>query len=319
MRWLTAGDQQGRRLARGLGWFSIGLGLTQCATGRKFVGLIGAQPTGDNARLVRLIGLRELACGIGILTKSWPTNWLWGRVAGDAMDLTLLSAALSSKSARHRDWLIAATMAVLGVTVLDLSSAVRLSRQPATRANHSGKDRQMQVRKSITINRTPEEVYRFWRDFEHLPRFMQHLASVQVLGARRSHWKAQAPAGQTVEWDAELLEDRPNQLIAWRSLDDADVANSGRVRFHQAPGGRGTEIVVELQFDPPGGSVGRTVAKLFGKDPEQAISGDLPRLKQILETGEVVRSDASLETTHFAKQRPAQPPERVPELAAASR
>jgi len=169
----------------------------------------------------------------------------------------------------------------------------------------------MQVKKSITINRAPDEVYRFWRDFEHLPRFMQHLTEVRVVDERRSHWKALAPAGKTVEWDAELTEDRPNELIGWRSVEGAEVENSGQVQFRAAPGGRGTEVVVELAFNPPAGSVGRMVAKLFGKGPEQAVSGDLRRLKQVLETGEVVRSDASLETTNITKQRPAQPPEPV--------
>jgi uncharacterized membrane protein len=304
-------------LAPGLSWFSIGLGLIQCTTGRKFVDAIGVHPIRDNAVLVRLIGLRELTCGIGILATSRPTAWLWARVAGDAMDLTLLGAAVRSESTPHRARLTAAITAVLGVTVLDLYSAVRLSRQPATWALYLKKDRGMQVTKSITINRSPDEVYRFWRDFKNLSRFMNHLEAVQVIDARRSHWKAQAPAGKTMEWDAELVEDRPNELIAWRSIDGADVQHSGQVRFRPAPGGRGTESVVELRFDPPGGSAGRTVAKLFGKDPEQAIFGDLRRLKQVLETGEVVRSEASIETTHLAKQRPAQPPEQVPAYAAA--
>lgn len=316
-RWITSEEPWIGRLARGLGWFSIGLGLAQCATGRKFLAFIGAEPTGDNAALLRLIGVRELACGNGILTRSRPTGWLWARVVGDAMDLTLLGAALCSKSARHRDRLMAATAAVLGVTVLDLYSSVQLSRQPAT-AGHSREDSSMQVKKSMTINRSPDEVYRFWRDFQNLPRFMNHLEAVQIIDERRSHWKAQAPAGKTVEWDAELVEDRPNELMAWRSVEGADIENSGQVQFRPAPGGRGTEIVVELHFDPPAGSMGRTVAKLFGKDPEQAVSGDLRRLKQVLETGEVVRSDASITTTHLAKQRPAQPPERVLEYAAAS-
>ena len=176
----------------------------------------------------------------------------------------------------------------------------------------------MQVRKAITINRPPDEVYRFWHDFENLPRFMSHLESVQVTGERRSHWRATAPAGQTVEWDAEMTEDRPNELIAWQSLDGADVPNSGAVRFRPAPRGRGTEIDVELQFDAPGGKLGRTVAKLFGKDPAQQVASDLRRFKQVLETGEVILSDATVQGAHLA-QRPAQPPEEAPQLAAAMR
>jgi uncharacterized membrane protein len=176
----------------------------------------------------------------------------------------------------------------------------------------------MHVRKASTINRRPEEVYRYWRDFQNLPRFMSYLEAVQVTGERRSHWRTSAPAGTTVEWDAEMVEDRLGELIAWQSLEGADVPNSGQVHFRPAPGGRGTEVDVELQFDPPAGKLGRAVAKLFGKDPGQQVATDLRRFKQILETGEVVVSDATIEGAHLA-QRPAQPPEEAPRLAAAMR
>jgi len=111
-----------------------------------------------------------------------------------------------------------------------------------------------------------------------------------------------------IEWDAELIEDHPNELIAWCSMEDADVPNSGRVQFRPAPDGRGTELVVSLDYDPPAGKLGRTIAKLFGKEPGQQVGGDLRRLKQILETGEVVRSEGTLDG-NFAPQRPAQPPD----------
>lgn len=109
---------------------------------------------------------------------------------------------------------------------------------------------------SLVMKRSPEELYRFWRDFQNLPRFMPHLESVQVSGDRRSHWVARAPAGMTVEWDAAITEDRPNQLIAWRSLDGADVDNSGTVRFERAAGHRGTVVKVELLYSPPAGVIG---------------------------------------------------------------
>ena len=163
----------------------------------------------------------------------------------------------------------------------------------------------MHVKKAITVNRPPEEVYRFWHDFRNLPRFMKHLEDVRVTGNRRSHWKAKAPAGTTVEWDAEVVDDRPNELIAWRSLEGADVDNWGSVRFAPAPGGRGTEVRVELDYAPPGGALGATVAKLFGEEPEQQMQDDLRRFKQVLETGEVVYSEA---TVH-GRPHPARPPE----------
>lgn len=207
--------------------------------------------------------------------------------------------------------------AAIGVTGVDRLCSLNPGRQDAT-PGEARKDHAMHVKKAITIRRTPEEVYRFWRDFQNLPRFMQHLESVQVVGERRSHWKVQAPAGKTVEWGAEIVEDRPNELIAWRSLDGADVDNAGQVRFRPAPGGRGTEIGVELRYDPPGGRLGKTVARLFGKEPDQAVYGDLRRLKQVLETGEVVRSDASLESTGLP-QRPGRPPGGARQRAAAAR
>ena len=144
----------------------------------------------------------------------------------------------------------------------------------------------VKVEKSMTINRSPEELYRFWRNFENLPRIMSHLESVRVTGEGRSHWVAKAPAGTTVEWDAEVYNEKENELIAWRSLEGADVNNAGSVRFQPAPGGRGTEVRVVLKYDPPGGVVGATVAKLFGEEPEQQIQEDLRRFKQFMETGE---------------------------------
>ncbi|MBD0327454.1 MAG: SRPBCC family protein, partial [Pyrinomonadaceae bacterium] len=122
--------------------------------------------------------------------------------------------------------------------------------------------RGIKVEQSITVNKSPEEVYRFWRNFENLPRFMDHLESVSVEGSGRSHWVAKAPAGTTVEWDAEVYNEKENELIAWRSLEGADVDNAGSVRFEPATGGRGTTVRVSLKYDPPGGVIGSTFAKL---------------------------------------------------------
>jgi len=154
--------------------------------------------------------------------------------------------------------------------------------------------RAIRVTKAITVSVTPEEAYRLWRNFENLPRFMAHLESVRVLDQRRSYWKAKAPLGATVEWTAEITDDRPNESIAWQSVEPADVRNSGRVRFTPLSGDRGVEVRVELSYDPPGGTIGATVAKLFGEEPSVQVDGDLRRFKQMLEVGEVVHSDASI-------------------------
>lgn len=149
------------------------------------------------------------------------------------------------------------------------------------------------VERSTTVMRPREEVYAFWRDLENLPRFMHHLEHVENTTPGRSRWTARAPGG-TVEWDAEIVEDAPNQRIAWRSLPGADVPNSGTVSFVDAPGDRGTEVRVVLGYEPPGGSAGAKVAKIFGEEPSQQIRDDLRRFKQVMETGEVVLSDGSL-------------------------
>jgi uncharacterized membrane protein len=140
------------------------------------------------------------------------------------------------------------------------------------------------VRKAITVSNSPEEAYTFWRNFENLPRFMTHLESVRVMDQRRSYWKAKAPLGATVEWVAEITEDRPNQLIAWRALEGADVPNAGQVRFVPAPGHRGTEVQVELTHVPPGGIIGATIAKLFGEEPSRQVDGDLRRFQEVLQS-----------------------------------
>lgn len=292
-------------LASALGWFSIGLGLAQVAAPGSVARLIGVSDDDSNRRVLQTVGVREIVSGVGILTQPRPTGWLWARVGGDLMDLALLGRALNSDSAR-RDRVGMATAAVAGVTLLDLLSSQQFTRRPELTRASAPWNQAINVHKAITVNRPVEEVYQFWHDFQNLPRFMKHLESVQAAGEQRSHWRAKAPAGMTVEWEAELIEDRPNELIAWRSLEGADVDNSGRVQFKPAPGGRGTEVHVELHYSPPGGVIGATIAKLFGEAPEQQITEDLRRFKQVMETGEVVQSDASIHPHPHS----ARPPEK---------
>jgi uncharacterized membrane protein len=163
------------------------------------------------------------------------------------------------------------------------------------------------VQQGITVNRPPEEVYRFWRHFPNLPRFMEHLEAVEVIGDGRSRWTARGPAGTKAEWEAETAEIRPGELIAWRSVPGSAVDTSGVVRFKPAPGGRGTEVRVELRYDPPAGPIGKAVARLFGQAPQQQVASDLRRLKQVLETGQIIASEATL----HGRPHPAHPPELV--------
>jgi uncharacterized membrane protein len=147
--------------------------------------------------------------------------------------------------------------------------------------------RGIHVEESMTINRTPWDLYQFWRNFDNLPRFMQHVKSVRVSDEKKSHWVVDGPAGKDVEWDAEIINDEPNTLIAWRSLAGATVDNAGSVRFVPGPEGRGTEVRVVIDYIPPAGRVGNWVAKLFGKNPASEIREDLRRFKRLMETGEV--------------------------------
>jgi uncharacterized membrane protein len=287
------------QLARGLGYFSIGLGLAELLAPRAIARISGVR--GNNG-LIRLFGLREIASGIGIFAQGRrPAAAVWSRVAGDALDLAALGGAFASKDS-SKGRVAFATANVLAVTALDVICAQQLSSNDGTTKGGTN------VKKSLIINRSPEEIYAFWRDFENLPQFMKSLESVRMTGEGRSHWVAKAPAGTTVEWDAEITEDRPNELIAWRSLEGAEVENSGSVQFQPAPGDRGTIVKVEIAYNPPGGVIGEWIAKLTGDDPGQQAQESLRCLKQVMETGEVVISDGTVWDNGLLTQRPAQPP-----------
>jgi uncharacterized membrane protein len=290
----TSGDENARmqpgvinkldeRFADAMGWFSIGLGVAELIAPRAFTRFLGVK---DQPALVRLLGVRELASGLGIVTQRRPAEWLWSRVGGDMMDLALLGMAASSDRARHGR-VAAVTAAVAGITILDVICSGQFSHGAGATAEDSG----IEVKRTVTIGRTPEELYKFWRDFQNLPRIMKHLKSVEVTGEKRSHWIACGPAVRTVEWDAEITQESPNELIAWRSLEGADVDNYGSVRFERAPGARGTVVRVDIHYSPPGGTIGALVAKLFGEAPEQQIQEDLYRFKQLMETGEIATTE----------------------------
>jgi len=152
----------------------------------------------------------------------------------------------------------------------------------------------LRVDRSITINRPRTEVFRFWRNLKNLPTFMTHVESISPGDDNRSHWVVNAPAGRRVEWDAVIHNEIENELIAWRTLPGADVDHAGSVRFKDAPGGNGTEVQVELQYNPPAGTVGAVVATLWGEEPTQQIEADLRRLKEVLEGSRVPRTEVTV-------------------------
>lgn len=161
---------------------------------------------------------------------------------------------------------------------------------------HSGEpsvdpDSAISVRRAVTVMRSREECYAAWRDFARLPAFMDYLESVEVIDQTRSRWTAKGPAGKSVQWDAEIISDVPDRSIAWESVEPADVPNRGRVDFRDAPGDRGTEVHVWLEWDPPGGRVAKLVATIFGKDPQHEVGNALRRFRQIMETGTVPTVD----------------------------
>jgi uncharacterized membrane protein len=293
-------------MAKGLGVFSFALGIPQILMPRRMNRLIGVRDDTRSRMWMRAVGLREIAAGVGIFSERRPTEWVWARVAGDTMDLALLGSALRGRSEQPVRTL-AATGAVVSAFAADVVDSVRLSRrqqaQPAP-------EKPLHVRAAITVRRDRDELYAFWRDFEGFPDFMAHVEEVHETAPGRSHWTARAPLGFNAEWDAEITEDEPGERISWRSVEGSRIENSGTVAFIPAPGDQGTEVHVELHYDIPGGGVGALIAKLFGEEPTTQVKDDLRRFKQIIETGEVARSEgmpAGQVGRRMLKPRPAQP------------
>jgi uncharacterized membrane protein len=189
-------------------------------------------------------------------------------VGGGALALYGLRRGSLGGAAAHRG--------VTGHSRLYQMTRIRTADEVGLPAGHAPRPR------AITI-----ELYRFWRDFENLPQFMKHLLSVRNLGPAHSHWVTGSPGGGTMEWDAEIVDERENALIAWRTLDGADVAHAGEVRFDRAPGDRGTEVTLILSYDAPGGKLGAIIARLLGREPGQQVEEDLRSFKQMMEASEI--------------------------------
>ncbi|HEY9643614.1 MAG TPA: SRPBCC family protein [Coleofasciculaceae cyanobacterium] len=214
--------------------------------------------------------LEQQSDGIGD-TERWSSL-----ITGGAMVLM----GLSQRSLRG------ALVALAGGTLAYHGAKGQKSLQE-TVTEATGLNKTIKVEKTVTINRSPEELYRFWRKLENLPIFMKHLKSITEITPTRSHWIANAPLGASVEWDAEIITEQENQWIAWTSVEESDIDNSGFVRFKPLSQGRGTEVKVVMEYNPPGGAVGAAIAKLFGEEPEQQIGGELRRFKMLMETGEI--------------------------------
>jgi uncharacterized membrane protein len=270
-------------LSTALGWFSIGLGAAELAAPRMLAKLIGTADTASAHTTLRIFGARELLAGAMILAGPRRSLPLWNRVLGDAIDIGALLLAMRNPEA-SRTRLVASLASVLGVTALDVVAGIKNAKQQS----HAREA----VIATISINRPPSEVYAAWRDFEQFPRFMHWLESVKDLGNGLSQWTAKLPVGGTISWTAVITEDRPGQRISWRATENAKVPCHGTVSFKPTLNGMGTEIEVEMQYDVPGS---RRLGALFAKlATKEQVNADLKRLRQVLETGEVVRSDASI-------------------------
>ncbi len=293
-------------LVRGLGLGSAALGVPMLLQTDEVAALVGVDDDASSRPLIKAVGVRELAAAALLLVG--PKRSVWFRVAGDAMDLALLGSAMSDRSGKREQRVRAATAVVAGLTAVDLYAALRSQRDQ----HGPGRPGPLRLEATVTVNKSAEEAFGFWRDLTNLPRFMVHLESVtpDPDSDARSHWVAKAPFGTSVSWDAEITSEEPGRRLAWRSLPGSRIDNSGTVHFAPAPGDRGTEVKVVLHYDVPGGRLGRAVATLFGEEPTQQVRDDLRRFKQVIETGDLVRSDGLPGGTEARKQgvqRPAQP------------
>jgi len=249
---------------------------------RESVLVVPPRPRGNEAKPHAGNGARGwIGVGVGV-----------GTVAA----LAVFRSTARGKRARA---LGAASAAVAGATLLDTLYLVR--KRSRTRLG----DGTIAVRTSVTIRRSREDIYRYWRELKNLPVFMRHLDSVTENDGH-SLWRARGPAGARLEWEADIVADRPGERIAWRSLEGATLPNHGAVEFRNAPKELGTEVRLEIVLESPGGAMGARIARLFDEVPELAMKSDLHRLKQLMETGEVVCSDASI----HRGLHPAQPPKR---------
>ena len=214
------------------------------------------QNVGDNERIVSAIA------GTGLITYGISKGGLLGTA------LSLVGGGLVYRGATGHCHLYSA---VDKTTAEDVATRVH-------------------VQKSVTINKSQAELYQFWRNFENLPQFMNHLESVTVLDDRRSHWKAKAPFGYSVEWDAEATGEVENERISWHSIEGSEIPNSGVVEFRPTVN-RGTEVRVTLTYEPPAGKLGSWIAWMFGEEPSIQVAEDLRRFKSLMETGLIMKVD----------------------------
>jgi uncharacterized membrane protein len=270
-------------LVQGLAWFSVGLGLTALLAPRSLGNLAGL---GGRSGLVRMVGARELASGIGLLSSRNSTPWLWSRVAGDAMDILTLGAAALKPTGGGNLRALTSLALVAGVTAADVSASLRYSSKSRGQQSRrlSAED---YIERSTTIKKSPQECYDLWRRQTNAPQFMRHVQSVTEVDEKTSRWVARLPGGQRVEWESRITDDVPGKRIAWHSLPQSPIVHAGAVSFDPAPAGRGTIVRVVFHYRPPVTPGGIAAARPLSFVPAFEISEDLRCFKQLLETGEL--------------------------------
>lgn len=280
-----------KQLANGLGWFSIGLGVAELVAPRQMQKLIGVRDRGPRRNVLRAYGMREIAAGVGILSTAANPGWLWTRVAGDILDLATLGSAFGQRETK-RVRLAAATVAVAGVTALDVLCSAQLSRTGPFRASAT-----------VLIGRQPEELYSFWKDLSNVSKLEPFLESVRPLGEDRWRWRGRIRGGPAIQIDTEIVRDQLNQLIEWRSTQGSPIRLRAGIEFLPASADRGTLVRAAIEIE---GSVTLLVrpASAAGLGPELRLEQHLRRFKQLMETGEIARA-----TNNYARYQPSREPE----------
>ena len=295
---LTVRDWRGReidldaeRVALGLGWFSIGLGLIEVLAPRRLGRRFGM---GYAAPLLRLYGLREIVAGAGLLASRDKSPWLWARVAGDTLDLATLALGLAG---RRQGSALMGIAAVAGVTMLDLRAAREMEARELRSLAGAGRNAggrgwrlgRTEIERAITIGKPSEELLHVWMRDDVLPRIMAHLAEVRQLGDNRAEWTVRIPGGAALRWRMHIAEADPERGLRFEAEPGGmPLITGGRVSFEKAPAGRGTVMRLHVDFAPPGGAAGRRLAALMGDMlPGALIDKSLHFFKAIAETGEI--------------------------------
>ena len=279
-------------LARGLGWFSIALGLTEVFATEPFTETLGLR---GKESLVRAFGAREIAAGIGILATSGTSpGWVWARVAGDALDLAVLASAYTPDNPK-RDNVCTALVAVAGVAVLDIICAEQLSQRAGVTANSvaavgapkgSGAH---ELTYTVIINRPAVELQDLWRDAGIQAYIKSHYLHAEAMGDMQNvlRWKFTASTGQTFRWSEHVIAERAGEYTYFQSLPGADIPNEGSLHFRPAPNAGRTEVTLRFRFTPPGGVIGQAALRLASALPETFARDVLHRFKVVAETGEM--------------------------------